>query len=148
MERAPFRRRRYFIRTKFQLKYIVLILAVALTSAIISGYTIYYNSWVLLGHKLANVYPQGRLIEIFRSVNTKLAINLFFVLILCVTAGLLASHKIAGPLFRIIRFLGTVTKGDYSQRVTLRKGDELQDLADAVNKLVEKLDKEAGKKSA
>ncbi|GAI19633.1 unnamed protein product, partial [marine sediment metagenome] len=76
MEKAFRRRRRYLIRKGFQLKYVGLILGVMFLGAAISGYTIYHNAWLLLGEKLANVYPQGRLMHIFHSVNIRLALNL------------------------------------------------------------------------
>ena len=142
MEKTFRRRRRYFIKKKFQLKYIGLILGVMFLGAVVSGYTIYYNSWLLLGEKLANVYPQGRLIEIFRSVNMSLALNLFFVSVFCIGVAIFTSHKVAGPIYRMINFLKDVTGGNYSQRVTLRKHDELKDLAEAINALVDKLEKE------
>ena len=142
MEKRPYRRRRYVVKKEFQLKYVGLIVAVMLLSAVVSGYTIYYNSWVLLGSKLASVYPQGRLVQIFRSVNIRLVVTMFFVTMLCVGIGILASHRIAGPVFRMIRFLGNVTNGDYSQRLCLRKKDELKDLAESINRLVDKLESE------
>lgn len=142
MERTFQRRRRYIIKKEFQLRYIGLIMSIMLLSAIISGYTIYYNSWVFLGEKLANVYPQGQLVSIFRSVNLRLFINLIFVSMLCIGIGIIASHRIAGPVYRMIKFLDTVRSGDYSQRLHLRKRDELKDLAEAINRLVEKLESE------
>ena len=48
--------------------------------------------------------------------------------------------KIAGPLFRIENALkDRVSSGDLSLRFTLRKGDEMGELADAVNICLEKL---------
>ena len=140
MTERNYRRRQYIVRPGFQLRYVGLILAIIFFTLAITGFTIYYNSWTMLGEKLANVYPQGRLMQIFKTVNARLALNIFFVAILCTAAAIVASHKIAGPVYRMIRFLDTVTSGDYSQRLRLRKGDELTDLADAINRLVEKLD--------
>jgi len=142
MDRTRFRRTRYFVRGKFQMRYIGLILAVALLSALISGYTIYFNSWAFLGHSLARVYPQGQLLQIFRSVNIKLVINMFFVALLCTGVGIYASHRIAGPIQRMVNFIDGIAGGDYSKRLYLRKGDELADLAEALNRLVDKLYKE------
>ena len=142
MQKTQYKRTQYIVRKGFQLKYIGLILAVVLVSSFIVGYTIYYNSWVLLGESLAKVYPQGRLAAIFHSVNLKIALNVFFVTMLCIGIGIITSHKIAGPIYRIITFVNGLTKGDYKQRLHLRKGDDLQDLADALNKLTEKLEKE------
>ena len=141
-QKRPYRRRQYFIRKEFQLRYIGLILFVMLFSAIIAGYTIYYNSWALLGTKLANVYPQGQLVSIFRSVNIRFAGTMIFVSMLCIGIAIIASHRIAGPVYRIMKFMETLTAGDYSQRIRLRKGDELKDLAESINKFVDKLESE------
>ena len=142
------RRRRYIVKPAFQLRYVGLILAVMLLSAVIVGYTIYYNSWVLLGSKLASVYPQGRLVQIFRSVNVRLAINMVFVGVLCAGIGILASHRIAGPIQRMKKFLDDMTGGDYSRRLKLRKHDELKDVAGAMNRLAEKLEREKAEKKS
>ena len=142
MQKRTYRRRRYLVRREFQLKYVGLIQAVMFISAIIVGYTIYYNSWILLGEKLAAVYPQGRLVHIFKTVNIRLAVNLAFVSLFWIGIGILASHKIAGPVYRMIHFLESVAKGDCSQRLRLRKKDELHDLADAINSVVDRLETE------
>ncbi|MBL7155535.1 MAG: HAMP domain-containing protein [Candidatus Omnitrophica bacterium] len=142
MERKRYRRRQYIVRKEFQLKYVGLILAVMLLSVAITGYTIYYNSWILLGDKLANVYPQGRLVHIFKTVNFRLAVSMVFVTILCTGIGIIASHKVAGPIYRMIKFIDSVAEGDYSKRLKLRKGDELTDVAGAINRLVNKLEGE------
>ena len=78
------RRKQLIVLKGFQLKYVGLFLTVMLISALITGYTIYYNSWVILGEKLANVYPQGMLMAIFKTVNIRVAVNLIFIAMLCV----------------------------------------------------------------
>jgi len=140
MENKIYKRRRYIVRRHFQLKYVGLILSVVIISALVSGYTIYYNSWTLLGDNLANVYPQGRLVQIFRSVNIRFMINLIFVSMFCIGIGILASHRIAGPVYRMLKFLEHAAKGDYSQRLRLRKGDEFKELAESINKLMDKIE--------
>jgi methyl-accepting chemotaxis protein len=42
-------------------------------------------------------------------------------------------QKIAGPVFRIQKGLGLIQAGDLTEKITLRKGDILTDLADSVN---------------
>ena len=54
------------------------------------------------------------------------------------------THKYYGPLVSINRFIEGVAKGDYSQRVVIRKGDELQDLAQNLNKMAENMQKRHG----
>jgi len=143
MVKRSYRRRHLIVRKKFQLRYAALIFSAILLSALVSGFTIYQNLWLLLGEKLSNVYPQGRLVEIFRSVNIRLTVNIVLVSVACIGISIVTSHKIAGPVYRIIRFLKDITEtNNYTQRITLRKKDELKDLAEAINKLVDKLDKE------
>ncbi len=43
------------------------------------------------------------------------------------------SHKIAGPNFKITRFLNNMTPGKLDQRIGLRQGDELKSIVDALN---------------
>ena len=54
------------------------------------------------------------------------------------------THKYYGPLVSIKRFVDGVTQGDYSQRVVLRRKDELQDLAESLNGMAEELQKRHG----
>jgi len=50
------------------------------------------------------------------------------------------THKIAGPLFRIESSLRKLCEGKLNFRVTLRKGDEGQNLAPIFNKFLENID--------
>lgn len=134
------RRRRYFIDTRFQLKFIGLILLVVFGVAIFSSLTIYYYTWMLLGEKLANVYPQGRLVGILRTANVILLVRIVLLSPLVVVLAIFLSHRIAGPIYRIKKTLEEVAAGNYRARLRLRKTDELQDVAEAVNKVIEILD--------
>jgi nitrogen fixation/metabolism regulation signal transduction histidine kinase len=49
--------------------------------------------------------------------------------------------RIAGPLPKIYAALRKVGEGDLNQKVILRKGDELRDLAQAVNDMIDGLKK-------
>ena len=53
--------------------------------------------------------------------------------------GLRMTHKIAGPLVRILGAVQQMSLGNFDQHITLRKGDSLVELADAVNTLAENL---------
>ena len=66
---------------------------------------------------------------------------IYFVLaaaILCVVA-LLITHRIAGPAFVVERALRGMRRGDFSQRLELRRRDYLKPLALAVEELREEL---------
>ncbi len=62
-----------------------------------------------------------------------------FLLLGLVLLRILESHKIHGAAFSLHRRLGQLTQGEYNVFVTLRRGDELQQLAEAINDLVRAL---------
>jgi HAMP domain-containing protein len=55
--------------------------------------------------------------------------------------GALATHRFFGPIIPLVRQLERLERGDYSGRVHLRKGDELEEIAGALNALSERLEK-------
>lgn len=61
-------------------------------------------------------------------------------LLLAVLLLLRYSLRIAGPAFRLERALRELGAGDHTLRVRLRPGDELQDLAVAVNVIADSLE--------
>ena len=76
---ATYRRTQYFIAKKFQLKYVGMILMLVSLTAVICSYVIYYTMMLTMGDKLANVYPQGRLISIVNMVNFRILLSMLLV---------------------------------------------------------------------
>ncbi len=69
--------------------------------------------------------------------------NVIYIFIIALF-GLFISHKMAGPVYRIKRTLEDASSGKIdvkSIRFRLRKGDELQDLVESLNKFIEKAHK-------
>jgi len=62
--------------------------------------------------------------------------------------GVILSHRIAGPISRMERFLSDVAAGDLSKRLTLRPKDELIPLAEGINTVVETINKNVLEKKA
>jgi hypothetical protein len=52
-------------------------------------------------------------------------------------SSLMASHRVAGPAYRICKSLERIRSGDLAFAVTLRKGDHLTEVKDEVNKLLD-----------
>ncbi len=66
--------------------------------------------------------------------------SLFIALIAALAIGIFFPHRIAGPLYRIERDLKEkVGGGDLTVRFVLRKGDEVHDLANAINTTLDML---------
>lgn len=143
-----YKRTQYFVAKKFQLRYIGLILFLAFSTAIMCAYVIYYTMMITMGDKLANIYPQGRLVAIVNAVNIRILFSMLLIAPLIILIGVYASHKIAGPIGRIERFLKSVAEGDLSLPLTLRKNDELVSLAGGINGVVESIKANVKKEKA
>jgi len=132
-------RRKYFIKRAFQLKYASVILFFIFITMVISSSAIYLAIFPFLSEKLANVYPQGRLVGILRNANMKAILSTAVILPIAAWIGIILSHRIAGPWYRMEVILREIAEGSLISDVQLRKGDELQSLADAVNKVTSNL---------
>ena len=141
MPRPVLRRRQYIIKKGLQFRYIGLVFGLALIASLVTGWTVFATGWHFLGEKLASVYPQGRLVYVLRATNLALIRNLLLISPLIFILGLLFSHKIAGPVYRIEKTLGDISKGNLGLKIRLRDGDELVDLAHTINNLVENFNK-------
>lgn len=142
------RRKKYIIAGRFQLRYVLYILVFLYLGAAIAGYTVYYSTWTTLGESLANVYPQGRLVYILKQANAALLLRLFLISPLFILIGIILSHRIAGPVYRMGKYMESLMLGDYSRGLTLRKNDEFKPLAYKMTHLCYKLreDEETRKK--
>jgi methyl-accepting chemotaxis protein len=143
-----FKRKQYLVSARFQLKYVGLILLLMFITAVICSYVVYYSSMILLAEKLANVYPQGRLMAIIKTVNFRVMLSVVLMMPVVAYIGIFLSHKIAGPIYRMEKFLGSMTGGDLASRIVLRKGDELGSIADKINLLSDSLRKTIGRQKA
>jgi HAMP domain-containing protein len=62
--------------------------------------------------------------------------GLVVVIIQIVLLTVYFSHKVAGPIYRLERACNNVIDGDYREKIVLRKGDELQNLASLLNRVI------------
>jgi nitrogen fixation/metabolism regulation signal transduction histidine kinase len=64
-------------------------------------------------------------------------VGIFLVMIQIALLTVFFSHKLAGPVYRFERACHSLLEGDYIQRIVLRRGDDLQNLADLFNRAIE-----------
>ena len=140
-EEKKYKRLHYIVEKNMQYRYVELILMHMLIFFLITVVIIYFSGWRQMVQKLSNVYPQAMLVGILNMIYIKLWIGFIILLPIACVSAILASHKIAGPLVRIRRALDQLISNDYNLFVKLRKGDDLQDVADQINKLAESLRK-------
>lgn len=134
-----FKRTKYWVSSKFQGKYVGLILLLTLLTATLCSYVVYYTSMMCFGEKLASIYPQGRLVSAVNIINVRIMISVLLIAPLVAIIGVYFSNKIAGPILRMERFMDDMASGNLSDKLVLRKGDELLMLADGINRLTESM---------
>ena len=132
-----YRRRQLVVNRRFQYQFIAIMLMVLLllTAAALAG--VYYALQMTL--------------QIFELLNDPVTVSLFTMVGLCVAMelliiapfvawiGVLLTHRVAGPMVRIQAALNRMAEGHHDIHLTLRKGDALRELADAVNRLAASL---------
>ena len=134
-----FKRTQYWVSGKFQGKYVGIILLLTFLTAALCSYVVYYTSMISFGEKLANIYPQGRLVSTVNMINIRIMVSILLVSPLVALIGIYLSHKIAGPIFRMERFMSDMASGNFTGKLVLREGDELLMLADGINRLTESM---------
>jgi len=130
-----FRRKKYFVDRGLQLRFARFVILFVFISTLLTAAIVFYTTFMILGGRLAEVYPQGRLVSIFQSVYLAFFVNLVVILPVIFYGSIVFSHRIAGPLPKIYRALQQIGQGQFDVNLTLRKSDELKELVDAINKM-------------
>ncbi len=75
--------------------------------------------------------------ERFLSLFPPILINDIVIMIFLIVAGIVLTHRIAGPVFRVLSDIERVLAGEKGVRVHFRRGDSFPELAEKVNELIE-----------
>ena len=141
------RRTGRWIDPDFQKRYAFLLVSVVLLiSAVLVGTFWYHSQQVLQTLVQAGVVKEHQLYALMETQMSSLlwsvyGVVILFAIFIFVMATFL-SHRIVGPLFAIKRSLEAIVRGDFDgARLTLRADDEFQDVADLINKVVDKTKK-------
>jgi len=140
MTMRPYKRRNFFIDRQFQLKYILLIIFMLLL------YTIVFIGMLFIPQLLPLIFnspidEKVKAAEILLLYHENVWPAVFIVIPLFGFFSIFFTHKIAGPVYRLKTKLQQLTAWDLKSKITLRKGDDLHDLADSVNLLSSELQK-------
>ncbi len=178
MEGRAYRRRKYLINLRLQLRYMAVLVLCMLVASFIIGYLLYFGIWgavipefseaklaqkleiaarmrdyeqarrgivenktlsVFREAKLLSAHEQQAMADILKEANLKLIPRLIVFILAIALASIFISHKIAGPIYRFERQAKAIGEGDLTPKFKLRKGDELKDLADALQGMVDAL---------
>lgn len=142
---TPYVRRQYLVDRAYQIRFVtrvfMVVLAVAVVSSLLSTLLIWFNMYQ------PDLNAQVPMISSLIAVAATLLIELLLAIPIVFFLGIRQSHRIVGPMNRLKRTLEAIGNGDFSQRIVLRQGDALEDLAKSINTMAETLDKRYGNKS-
>jgi len=132
-----FKRKQYLVDRTYQLQFVSRVFMVVLAVAVIS---LVVSSALLWSHLYRpDMTAQTPLIASLLAIATMMLVELLVAIPLVFFLSLRQSHRIVGPMSRIKRTLQAIGSGDFSQRITLRKGDALEDLAKEINQMAQEL---------
>lgn len=130
-------RSKKLVNSRLQLRMSAVFLAVACSSAL---FQVVVLNWSLLRFARDLGADAER---IFESMPGLLMTNLGLTFLLLVPAmmffGIQVTHRIAGPIYRLERFLDGIIEGTETGRCRIRDTDELHDLCDKLNRAVDAL---------
>ena len=132
-----FKRKQILVDVKYQVQFatriFMAVLAVAVFSSLIATSLLWRNMYQ------PDMSQQPHIIASLIAVAVTLLIQLLLSIPIIFYLGIKQSHRVVGPLGRIKRTLEAIGTGDFTQRITLRPGDVLEDLAKAINVMAESL---------
>ena len=134
-----YHRRTYVVDRRFQLKYTGMIVLIGAIIAFVAAYFI-FRSWQENTELLAISMPDlAETIQSREAGKIYWAVGIFVVLevVGLFAWGILITHRIAGPLFIIDRYLEAIRSGFYPDMRPLRSHDELQQFFNSFSSTVD-----------
>ncbi|HWR57575.1 MAG TPA: methyl-accepting chemotaxis protein [Thermodesulfovibrionales bacterium] len=138
MQQRTWRRRNYFISKEFQGRFVLRFFLAILAGAVV--FTLIFS--IFSAHTITVTYedsilkvdrtPKALAIEIVRTYGVYIVLLGLGISLV----SLFLSHRIAGPLYRLERSVEELTKGNLSFNITLRRKDELKELAASLNEMI------------
>lgn len=134
----PLRRRHFFIDKQLQTKYMLLTILLLLIYSLIFV-TLIFLPYILPLHFNLPLAERAEAAKILLTLHKSVWPPLVVVILLLGTLSIFITHKIVGPLYRVNKVLSEICEGNLGVKVTLRKGDDLQELAEQLNHLTSEL---------
>ncbi len=138
-----FKRRTIFIKKGLQFRYMTLIILSVLAGLMIMAFELTFTLSDIFDNYPVLLQP---LYDHFPAIAYGFIYKIVIYVVFVVLISAILSHKMAGPVYRFEQTCKAIAKGDFSQRVHLRKGDDLTDLQDEFNKMMDRVEAEINKK--
>jgi methyl-accepting chemotaxis protein len=133
------KRRRVLIKPAYQLK-IALILVISIVAySIVLGFILFYPLFQEL-QSVVGIDERARVASTVIYLHTRLWPAVFIIAALVGVHVIIFSHRFLGPIYRFEQTLNGFLSGDFSQRIKLRRHDNLKEVQDVINRLADYLE--------
>jgi methyl-accepting chemotaxis protein len=132
-----YKRTQYLVDRGYQLRFVTRLFLAVLAVATISSLISCGLLWTSMDRPGAGL--DTSLVIALIAIATTLLIELLLAIPIVFFLGIRQTHRVVGPMNRLKRTLQAIGTGDFSQRITLREGDVLEDLAQSINRMAENL---------
>ena len=142
-------RKRYIVDRDFQIKMVVRVVSIVIEGMILSGGLSY--GIALLKEKKSGVQLYGTTDKYGDDVVTvkrqdivqpilleALGVSSLVSILVVGLFMIFYTHRIAGPAYKLRQSLEKLARGETAEKISFRKNDEFQKLAEAFNSIVEK----------
>ena len=141
--RTRFLRTKYLTGSRIQLRYLALLLISMIVPLIFAVGCLYYLIFNIMAEQIGiPEYIASSLIPVVNKINIILLIGLPPLFLILILWGIVLSHRFTGPMERLEREIKRIVEhGEHSHRIKLRRNDDMKPVADAINELLERINK-------
>ena len=133
----PYQRRQWLVNRQLQLRFVrAMVLVLCIMAVATMASVCVATRFLLAAFELAQ---EPLFVWLMKTLCWLIALELMVITPFVIWFGVRLTHKVAGPLVRILAAIQQMAQGDFSTHLTLRKGDSLTELAEAVNFLAASL---------
>ncbi len=133
----PYRRRIWVVNPALQYRFTGILLAAIVVMWAGALASVYLAIWITL--RTFDIPSNSSAVTQLGLVGIIVTVELLLIAPIVTWVGIRWTHRVAGPLVRIKWALEQMVQGRFDLHITLRKGDALVDVADAINRLAASL---------
>ena len=138
-EQKAYQRKEYLVDRDYQLRFVtrlfIVICGIAVASSVIATGILWKNMY------RPELDQQTHIVSALIGVAVILLIELLVAIPIVYYLGVRQSHQVVGPVKRMVKTLEALGSGDLTQRIVVRRGDVLEDVAQAINQMADSLQK-------
>jgi signal transduction histidine kinase len=123
--------------------YLALLMVSVIVPLVFSTACLYYLIFKIMAEQLGiPEYIALNLFPVINKINMILLIGVPPLFLIVILWGIMLSHRFAGPIERLEKELKKIAhQRDYKIRIRVRKGDDIKPVTDALNELLDSIEK-------